>query len=281
MSGHDERELSALRAWLATAMDEMPSGHELPPEIRAHVLSRLPVTPQRRRWWPFRWFPWGLGATRSTLPAEPHHEGRTKSMFTATRIAAAVAVLALVGSFALVVQPATEDPAPPAAEAASIDPDAFAGFSGTVKCGAGMPGTRTDFDWGTMVTGETYAKCAVETDDDRVTGNSYTIHDYYKYAGQPQYGVRSAAVVLTNEDGTWVTTNGWGYQRPLDGTMLYVNEFRGTGAYDGLSALMVLTQKGWGAWFDVEGVIIPGDLPPTPEAPIEAALATQEGLAAD
>ena len=39
------------------------------------------------------------------------------------------------------------------------------------------------------------------------------------------------------------------------------------------SALMLVTQDDWGFYFDVEGVIFPGDLPAVPVRPTEEALA--------
>ncbi|MEX1295170.1 MAG: hypothetical protein AB1Z67_03260 [Candidatus Limnocylindrales bacterium] len=45
------------------------------------------------------------------------------------------------------------------------------------------------------------------------------------------------------------------------------------GAYEGLSALTLLSQDIWGLSFDFEGVIVPGGLPEAPEPPVEAALA--------
>jgi hypothetical protein len=44
---------------------------------------------------------------------------------------------------------------------------------------------------------------------------------------------------------------------------------------------MILTQDSFGLRMDVEGVILPGDLPPVPEPAVEKALAMQESLASD
>lgn len=195
-------------------------------------------------------------------------------MFTATRVAAGIAVLALATSLALVAGPAARGPTVPGAQEVAIDPADFGGFSGTMICAQGDPGTYTLTDWGSITVDESYPRCTVEASDPRISGNNYSVHDYYKYGGQPVWGVRSYSSVITNGDGSWVMTDGWGYQQPEDGTMLYAGHYRGTDAYDGLSALVVLTQDSWGLAFDVEGVIIPGDLPPAPELPIESASAS-------
>ncbi len=144
--------------------------------------------------------------------------------------------------------------------------------SGTMHCGAGDDGQTTTTEWGSVTIGETYPRCAIEASDPRISGNNHSVHDYYKYDGQPRWGVRSYSSVIGNEDGTWVATDGWGYQQPEDGTMFYAGRYRGTDAYEGLSALVVLSQDSWGMRFDVQGIIFPGDLPEAPELPTEAAL---------
>jgi hypothetical protein len=265
-----------LHDWLERSIDELPDGGELPPALRARVLDRLIATPQRRRWWPLRWFPFGIGTTRPAGVDEPRPEGRARNMFTATRVAAGVATLVLVGSLAFVASPVSDQSVAPAAETEAIDPLDFGGFTGQMQCRVGNEGTTTRSDWGTFVEGETYPRCTIETSDPRISGSHYSVHDYYKYRGRPNWGVRSASLVITNDDGAWVTTDGWGYQQPWDGAMFYAQRFEGTGAYDGLTALMIHTQDEWGFDFDVEGVIIPGELPEMPAAPVEAALAAHE-----
>ena len=101
----NERDLDQkLESWLAEPVPPLDD-HAL-----YQTIDRIPSVPQRRRWWPFRWFPLGLGATRSARPAGPRPEGRSTSMLTPTRIAAGVAILALSGSLALFIawpEPAT------------------------------------------------------------------------------------------------------------------------------------------------------------------------------
>ena len=262
-----------LHDWLTSSVEDLPDGAELPSVIRSDVLSRLPGTPQRRRWWPLRRFPLGIDATRGTEPAEPHDEGRTRTMFSATQAVVATAVLALAGGAALLAVSGVDQDPVPGAEPQTIDPAAFGGFSGTVMCSQGWPGDVKEFEWGTLTTGETYPRCTVEASDPRISGANYSVHDYFRYDGEPQWGVRSVGNVITNEEGGWVSEHHWGYQHPEDQTMLYSATYRGTGAYEGLSALAVMSQDTWGFAFDIEGVIFPGDLPESPEAPIEAALA--------
>ena len=118
-----------VEAWLAEP--EPP----LDDRLIDQTIDRLPHAPQRRRWWPFRWFPLGIGATRSTDSSGPRPQGRYRSMFTATRVAAVVAIVALGGSLALVAGPLGSSPdiAPvPGAASPSASPEAGDGTYFTV-----------------------------------------------------------------------------------------------------------------------------------------------------
>ena len=55
-----------------------------------------------------------------------------------------------------------------------------------------------------------------------------------------------------------------GFQSPATGAMHYEVLLAGEDAYEGLSALLVLSQDEWGHTFDVDGVIFPGELPEYP-----------------
>jgi hypothetical protein len=195
-------------------------------------------------------------------------------MFTAARIVAGVAILALAGSLALIAVPFQAEPATvPSAPMEDIDPAHFGGFVGTMKCGGGTYGTTLVTEWGSKVEGETYPRCSVEVSDPRFTGNMHSVHDYYTYDDKPTWGVRTVGAVVTTDEGHWVSTSSWGYQQPVDGAMTYALEWRGQDAYEGLTALTLLTQEQWGLNLDMEGVIFPGELPETPAVPLEAALA--------
>ena len=87
-----------LRVWLHERLTERPD----PYPVLDEVLSQLPTTPQRRhRWWP-------IGATSS---------GRF-TMFSAFKLIAAAAIVALFGGFlatGLLSTPQADEPAPAAA----------------------------------------------------------------------------------------------------------------------------------------------------------------------
>lgn len=264
----------SLHDWLSDSVEQLPDGAELPSAVRSDVLRRLPSTNQRPRWWPFKWVPLGSGATRSAEREGPRPEGGPRIMFTAARIGAGVAMLALAGSLAIIAVPFQEQPATvPTAPMEDVDPADFGGFTGRMICAQGEYGTTLNTEWGSKVEGETYTRCGVEVSDPRFTGNMHSVHDYYKYDGKPTWGVRSVSAVLANEDGHWVSTSNWGYQQPLDGAMAYAIQWRGEGAYEGLSALTLMTQDQCCLIMDMEGVVFPGELPEAPDTPIDAALA--------
>jgi hypothetical protein len=165
--------------------------------------------------------------------------------------------------------PQRPDPADadmPAAWSGDIDAADYGDVDGTLLCAQGTLGTKTDTEWGSITEGETYDRCRLDVDDPRISGNSHSVHDYYKYAGRPEWGVRAASDVISNDEGSWIG-GGWGYQHPESGAMHYVDTYRGAGAYEGLSAVQVLSQGGFGLSFDIDGVVFPGELPSYPELP--------------
>ena len=129
-----EPEDGRIERWLTERQRRLPSPDR--EAVLGRALRRLSQTPQRRRWWLPRWLPFGMGATRSSVPAEPRIQGRTRMMFSATRVAALVAVLALGGSLALVAGPLApegEAPVDPAAEAPGLESAAHFYGTGMVK----------------------------------------------------------------------------------------------------------------------------------------------------
>ena len=89
----------------------------------ARVLEQLPDTPQRRHRWlrPLDWRPFGPGATRSAGPGGATLRWRNPNMLNATRLVAAIAIIAVSGSLALQVGPqVASGPAAPENAAGSI-----------------------------------------------------------------------------------------------------------------------------------------------------------------
>jgi hypothetical protein len=163
--------------------------------------------------------------------------------------------------------PVLEDVEIPAAWTGGIDPADYAGVSGTMKVVPGETGEGTYLEWGQQVRGNHYRDITMEVDDPRLSGTLESLINFDHFLGGPQWGVRTTAGQIVNDDGTWVTTLSFGYQNPATTGMHYVTVYRGTGDYEGLSALTIASEDSFGLWFDIDGVIFPGELPPYPELP--------------
>ena len=108
--------------------------------------------------------------------------------------------------------------------------------------------------------------------DPRFTGSARNTwdHDVYRLE-EGVYSVTVGHMVVENDDGGWICSyeqleTGVGISsRPIDGG--YIETCSGSGAYDGLSALLsVESSEGQSG---VKGLIFEGELPPGPEVPAE------------
>ncbi|MEA2025692.1 MAG: hypothetical protein U9O18_03275 [Chloroflexota bacterium] len=195
-------------------------------------------------------------------------------MFSAVKFAGAAAIVALFGGFllsgALTTQQGEE--MVPAAVTASpspamiyVAPNAVTGkmsferkFQGAVI--TQLEDRKTYRDAGTAHT--------FEMDDARLSGTLYLAQNsddigekYQHHDGE----VRTGTIELVNDGGSWVgTMRGYASMNPA--TMHWHMELTGTGAHEGLSAL--LEAKGPYGSYDVEGFIFPGALPEYPD-PVE------------
>jgi hypothetical protein len=222
------------------------------------TIDRLRGTRQRRRWWPFRWFPFGFGATRSTGSHGPRPHGRTKLMFSATRIAAVVAIVALGGSLALVAGPLGSGLDPgftPAALAPA--PGTAAHFSGSGGIIMVEEGEESVSEGVGHLRGQVTSMPPrlIEVDEPRVAGTqTYTQHadDYGGYG--PSWG----SLRIEDDEGAWVgDVTGFhaGNAGRFSGWLV------GEGAYTGLVQYYAAT-TGYGFNVRFEGIILPADLAP-------------------
>ena len=234
----------------------------LPPPDRAAVLGgalkRLPQTPQRRRWRLLRWLPFGIGATRSSVPAEPRAEGRTHMMFSATRLAALVAVLAVGGSLALVagpLAPPAEAPVVPGAEAPG--PEAAAPFNGSGGVKVNKEGEKTTIDGVPHLLGQVTEMPArlIEVDDPRVSGTQTYTQYAADYGG---FGPSWGTFRIEDGAGAWVGEVS-GIHVPSSGH--FSGWLTGEGAYEGL-VLYYRGDHGQGFNVTFSGVIYPAAAPP-------------------
>ena len=226
-------------------------------------------------------------------------------MFSAVKIVAAAAIVALFGGFLLTggVGDRQEDVAPPAAVSPSPSAEVAVQlpteFSGSFTCATyWQDGTTRNVvvgpvEGGNLVRRETRGELGrfdAEMSDPRLQGDwtVYTSSDEYFWPGiDPELPLLMAPGVLhiTNEGGSWQMP--WGYF-DLPGAM-HVGEMDGIGylvgaeGYDGLSAVFRLTSDNWDddcyCWtgkgitpeaercvMEMEGLVVEGEAP-TPAVP--------------
>jgi hypothetical protein len=155
----------------------------------------------------------------------------------------------------------------PSAWTGRIDPDDYAGVTGLTKVSPGEWGELHVTDWGQTARGNHYQDIEVEANDPRLTGKQESLINFDHFVGGPKWGVRTTASEIVNDGGSWISTLSYGYQDAGTTGMHYANVYRGTGDYEGLSAVTITSQDEWGFWMDTDGVIFPGELPPYPELP--------------
>jgi hypothetical protein len=252
-----------LRDWLDDSIEELPEGRELPSSIRSDVLTRLPSTHQRRGWWPFRWFPFGIGATRSADAKEPRPQGRFKSMFNATRVAAAVAILALGGSLAIIAGPPASGPvAPPGATSSDAPQQSVPAFpvTGTAEIVILAPGDNTD----SLLRNRVGGTVRTEMNDPRVSGDGRFLHHADDYG---LVGLEWGTYRVENEDGAW--------QGPVSGFYGFYETrtsgwLAGEGAYEGLTYYIESVIDHSTSMMEINGMVFPG-VPPTSFPELDAA----------
>jgi hypothetical protein len=142
---------------------------------------------------------------------------------------------------------------PVAAQDEVADPMAPSAWTGTY--------TGTDFGGLSETTGDTYRegtgweRATVVATDARFSGQWEQVLTDRNFGG---VGIKSASGRLENDGGAWVGTF-QGYGGPAFDREF--NVFTGEGGYDGLIAVFTWSRDG----STLEGVIVPGELPPTPD----------------
>lgn len=113
-----------------------------------------------------------------------------------------------------------------------------------------------------------------EMDDPRLTGTVTLAmnFDFHSVNDQENVAAGSLALRLENEDGSWSgqgTSVGHGAagMSPEEALGLDTWVLTGAGAYDGLSAILIVDTGGFPA--TVDGVIFAGEMPPAPELSAE------------
>ncbi len=262
-----------VETWLA---EPVPS---LDDRVINQTIDRLPGLRQRRRWWPFRWIPLGIGATRSTDSLGPRSHGRSTSMFNATRIVALVAIVALFGgSLALVVGPLgqTDPVLVPGAATPSASPEAsdevhFTGILSFPNPFGGVPGKTETGPDGIERNRGAATETKWTSSDPRFSGAGSITTNHNDYIAESGEVIRVGwgTQELANDIGGWQQgiDVGAGVLRDPMGAVegddsRIAGWFDGVEGYEGQSAFVVFTIWGsatQGILWDYEGWIVPGD----------------------
>lgn len=160
------------------------------------------------------------------------------------------------------------------AEAAvrSLEPTAAVSVSGRLALSDENPGGSGTLDeyaleWrGLSVPGRMTMSDARLSGEARVTWNA----DMYRphYMVQTSGGIVAGRLMVDNEAGSWEGTLRGVVWPEWDGLRHQVR-LVGSGAYEGLRALLYLSSSAYDEDMTVKGLIFPGEPPPLPELPAE------------
>ncbi len=215
------------------------------PDDLDEVLDQLPQTPQRQHRWSFTF---------------PEFKWRDDTMFSAMRVAAGVAVLALASSLALVAGPLAPaaDPAGPISSASVVEDEMTAPTSFRATFIWGQDGDNDGEEVGAYLRGKIGLFWAIDDPEPRVDGTARFVHDSRDDGGLgPQWGTFR----LETEDGAWEGTMSGFWDRHETRTSGWL---QGEDAYKGQAMYLetVIDHRGYPA--QMTGIIIPGDPPTDP-----------------
>jgi hypothetical protein len=220
----------------------------------ARVALLVHETPQQRGWLP----PLRSGRVHTTQDGTIR---RSETMFTATRIAAAATIIALAGSLALVngtLGPTSGPGSAPAAEAPSPSPsiEPAVRVEGVSNI-AVVKVPEEDMSGPVGLLRGLGLRVRDEMNDPRANGTGLVTIDAEDYGGMgPEWGTFR----LENDEGAW---EGRMSGVHMGADTLMTGWLQGEGAYAGLTYYYSLEIDNTGFTAAVEGIIYPGDPPPT------------------
>jgi hypothetical protein len=189
-------------------------------------------------------------------------------MFTATRAAAVIAILALGGSLALVAGPLGPSPdtvPAPGAVTPSPSPASSDGtyFTGTMLFGYGMPIASTVGDDGVARIRDATYEVFWESTDPRFSGNGDVSNNSnaYRTESGDEVTVGWGTQTLENDAGVWRSAGPGGGVNAVTSSRFH-GWYAGEGDFEGLSAYVVyeIQQPQTPPYYwDYEGWIVPGD----------------------
>lgn len=251
----------AVEAWLAE------SGPPLSDQMLGQAIDRAFDTPQRRRWWPTKWFPTRTGATRSTVRLEDRSRGGSAHMFAAVSVTAVSVILAIGGSVALfggALAPAQEAATVPAAAASTQpvpEPEALNGAGVRVTGTGGGHILEMGEISGDELRDRVATTMYLSTTDPRVMGEDRFVHNIDAYRGDlgPEWGTYR----LENDGGAWEGTLDGYFAGPMTHLSGWLT---GEGDYEGLTYYMEYVLDNYSFGVEINGIIFAGDPPADPPA---------------
>jgi hypothetical protein len=272
----DEQMQSLLDTWYRDR-DEAP--RDANGEV-SRVMARVPQIRQRSRWWPpsfdrgtqtptasdtIEYQPSPVPATNSHTPTVI---GRTSSMLSPVKAITAGAIVFAIGGVMLIAQPFNQQDSMPGAatDAERAAPVEFTGqwwFNGPER----LTPTETDGDPG-MSRGGAWLQSPTNATDARFGGSVTVFSNDDWYSGGN--AVYHDAWRVENADGAWQSEPVYNVDFADGSSSGLTAVFHGEGGYEGLVAVvdmeMVRMEQGDSQYFELNGVIFDGDLPPEPEA---------------
>jgi hypothetical protein len=233
------------------------------------VVSRVPQTRQRSRWWPFPVLyrrtqtPTVANTTEyqpSPIPAINGHTPtairRTQSMLSPAKALTAGAIVFAIGGVLLVAQPFDPQAGVPGAEVAEYTEPVE--FTAVITPGPWVSHETCEVvgDWW-QCQGEAWAPEITDVSDPRLDGEMTDSANTNKWPGQPMLAMET--IRITNEDGAWQGSFPSVYDSYDESSGAMSVVLVGEGGYEGLYAWMDVTD-----WSAINGVVF--SYPP-PEAP--------------
>jgi hypothetical protein len=197
---------------------------------------------------------------------------RFPSMFSATKFVVASGVLALFGGILLIgtLADLPSRDAAPAAQASDpslrqADDGPPGGFTGRLRYAGPL---SSSIDAAVAPMGSRYRYRVEEMSDARldgdyvlaVTASTVRFADGYEPLWYGSFRIE-------NEDGAWQEMPSLTLQYPDETASTRTSALIGEGAYEGLVAIAELTYHPVGIEFDLQGVVVDGELPPMPSHP--------------
>jgi hypothetical protein len=250
---NDER---FLRDWLHDTTDSTTD----PNAAADRLVAQISASPQRRRWLP--WPP-----ARRPKPDEPN--GRTRLMLSPAQAILAGALTLAVSGFMLVAAPfADTEISPPGAE--GYETGELSAFEGFIPYGSGQQLAEKEFlENGIVANREQIWRITnADTTDDRFGGTITNTWNWDEYVARDGASVSTGHSIwvggwlIENDGGGWHERPSISFSFPDETFPVVTTVFDGVGGYDGLTAIVEVTEGAGG--FFLRGVITDGPLPPVP-----------------